>query len=290
MTAPTHSPRGSTSSSLQRRLGALRHIVLDLDGTLYLDDHLFTWTKPFLEALRRMGVGYTFLTNNSSRSTGQYVRKLHRLGVVAQPEEIYLSTHNAIDYLQRRHPSAKSVFALGPDGLREEFTNAGFDVAPFDTTTAPQVVVVGFDTDLTYKRLCQTAYWIQQGIPFIATHPDRVCPTQQATVLVDCGSILQCLITATGREPEAVLGKPNPQMLYSIRDRHRLEDHQVGMVGDRLYTDIAMARAANMMAILTLSGESTEKEALESTAKPDLIIQHVGELTDHLFQARECKS
>src|SRR5204862_4213464 len=134
--------------------------------------------------------------------------------------------------------------------LCRQFDEAGFQV----TWDAPQAVIVGFDTTLTYERLCRAAYWISQGLPFIATHPDLVCPTDEPTVLVDCGSICACLTAATGRRP-LVLGKPDPRILLDLAARHQLAPGQLAMVGDRLYTDIAMARAAGALAVLVLTGE-----------------------------------
>ena len=165
-----------------------------------------------------------------------------------------------------------------------QFTKAGFTEAEDDPDDRPDALVVAFDTTLTYSRLCRAAWWAQQGIPYIATNPDRVCPTEMQTVLVDCGSLQRCIEEATGRRPDVVLGKPDPTMLQWIMEKHGLAPEEVGMVGDRVYTDIAMAAHAGAAGILVLSGETTRQmlDAHPEYPRPDFIFNHVGELASAL--------
>jgi NagD protein len=146
--------------------------------------------------------------------------------------------------------------------------------------------VVGFDLTLTYARLCRAAWWIKQGKPYFATNPDRVCPTDQPTVLVDCGSITAALEKATGRAPLAVMGKPDPAMLRGILRRHSLDSRNLAMVGDRLYTDMAMARRTGSLGVLVLTGETTAAEARKYSPAPDIIVPTLAEFGDLLRQAR----
>jgi HAD superfamily hydrolase (TIGR01450 family) len=254
-------------------LTRIRHFVLDLDGTLYRGSQLFPQTLPFLAQLRQRGIGYTFLTNNTSRSKSDYVAKLAKLGVEASESEIYTPADSTIAYLRQQLPQVKSIAVLGTPSLCQQFVNAGFRIS-WDT---PQAVIVGFDTTLTYERLCHTAWWISKGLPYIATHPDLVCPTDEPTVLVDCGSITACLTAATGRQP-LVLGKPDPAILVAVCSTYSLAPAELAMVGDRLYTDMAMARRAGTMAVLVLSGEATAADAATMSDPPDLIVSDVGEL------------
>jgi ribonucleotide monophosphatase NagD (HAD superfamily) len=147
--------------------------------------------------------------------------------------------------------------------------------------------VVGFDTELVYARLCRTAYWISQGKPFIATHPDRICPTDQPTVLVDCGAVCAALEKAAGRAPDVVLGKPDPCMLRGILHRHALKAEELAMVGDRLYTDMAMARKAGALGVLVLTGETTRAAAERHAPPPDLILSGLAELGERLQAAKQ---
>src|SRR5512146_1179205 len=185
--------RGRCMSDLSR----VRHVVLDMDGTLYKGSRLFTQTVPFLEQLRTLGIGRTFLTNNTSRSKAEYVTKLQRMGIDAREEDIYTPAESVFTYLHSHLPKVKRIAILGTPSLVQEFEQAGFAL----DWEAPESVVVGFDTTLNYERLCRTAFWISNDLPFLATHPDLVCPTDEPTVLVDCGALCSCLTAATGKKP-----------------------------------------------------------------------------------------
>ena len=259
-----------------------------MDGTLYRGGTLFDFTRPFLARMDERGIGCTFLTNNSSKSVADYLAHLRRLGIAARDDQIRTSMHCTVDYLRKELPDVRRLYILGTPSLRREFISAGFeDVGDEGSPQAlrhssPQAVVVGFDTGLVYPRLCKAAWWIAQGKPFIATHPDRVCPTDQPTVLVDCGAVCACLESATGRAPAAVLGKPDPWMLRGILDRHGLAPDELAMVGDRLYTDMAMARRAGVVGVLVLTGEATAEEARRCPTPPDLVVPSLKELGDLL--------
>ncbi len=258
-------------------LSRIRHVALDMDGTLYRGKRLFDVTIPFLERLRRLGIGYTFLTNNTSLSKADYVEKLRRFGIVVDEEVIATPADATIAHLRENFPEVGTIAVLGTPSLVKQFEGAGFRV----TWESPEAVVVGFDTTLSYDRLCRAAHGIASGLPFLATHPDLVCPTDEPTVLVDCGAICACLTAATGRHP-VVLGKPEPSMLWELCERHDLAPGEVAMVGDRLYTDMAMARRAGTLSVLVLSGEATAEDAAAMDDPPDLIVADVGELGERL--------
>ena len=227
----------------------IKHFALDMDGTIYEGGRLFPTTRPFLEFLESRGLGHTFLTNNSSRSVDAYLRHLRGMGLSARRGELYSSTLNTVEHLRERHPAVHRLFILGTESMRLEMVGQGFE----DVGEGPDAVVVGFDRELTYERLCAAAYWISRGLPFISTHPDTVCPTSEATLLVDCGCLTSCLEKATGREA-VVLGKPDPSMLRAVARRNNLALSEIAMVGDRLNTDIEMARRAGTLGVLVSSG------------------------------------
>src|SRR3954469_2580056 len=176
-------------NELEARLNRISHVAIDLDGTIYLGKTVFPFTVPFLSLLDQLGIGYTFLTNNSSKSTRDYLSHLADLGITATPAQIYTSSQATIAHLRRAYPNSNRLFVLGTDSLQREFAEAAFYLCKEDPDDEADAVVVGFDTGLVFSRLCRAAWWIRTGKPFIATHPDRVCPTEQPTVLVDCGSI-----------------------------------------------------------------------------------------------------
>lgn len=282
-----YKPPAQSMSTDQRpprlaELRRIRHLALDLDGTLYRGGRLFDATLPFLARLRQSGLGYTFLTNNTSLSKAGYVQKLRRLGIDADERQISTPVDSLLAYLDNRLPEVKAITVLGTPSLCQEFERAGFRL----TWEAPGAVIVGFDTALTYERLCRAAYWIGKGLPFLATHPDLVCPTDEPTVLVDCGSICACLSAATGRQP-IVFGKPDAAMLHTICSRYSLEVDELAMVGDRLYTDVAMAQKAGAASVLVLSGEATAGEAAALDRPPDFVVADIGELGALLEEARK---
>lgn len=276
----------STPASLADSLCAIRHVALDMDGTIYKGDTLFTCTLPFLAQLRQLDIGYTFLTNNPSKSVPDYLAHLDRLGLKAGPDELYTSAQATIDHLRRHLPAARRLFIVGTPSMIAEFARAGFAPTADDPHDVPDAVVVGFDLTLTYARLCRAAWWISGGKPFIATNPDRICPTDQPTVLVDCGAICAALEKATGRPPDIVLGKPDPGMLAGILQRHNLQPHEVAMVGDRIYTDLLMAHRARAVGILVLTGESTVADAGQADPAPHLVVPSLAEFGRLLVEAR----
>ena len=218
-----------SEEELMQRLRRIRHVAFDMDGTIYMGMSLFPFTKPVLAGLREQGIGYSFLTNNPSKSIADYLHKLEKLGIAATRDEMYTTALATIDYIRAHYPEARRLFLLGTPSMISEFEAAGFESAADSAEDRPDVIVAAFDMTLTYDRLCRAAWWISQGVPYIATNPDRVCPTDQPTVLVDCGSICACLAHATGRQPDITLGKPDPNMLTGILTRHNLRPEEIIM-------------------------------------------------------------
>ena len=271
-----------------------------MDGTIYLGGTLFPFTLDFLERMKKAGIGYSFLTNNPSRSVADYLKKLEGMGIKAEEKDMYTTSLAAIDYIKAHYPSAKRLFFLGTPSMISQFEQAGFEPCSDDPDDVPDVLVVAFDMTLDYSKLCRAAWWASQGIPYVATNPDKVCPTDQRTILVDCGSLCRCIEHATGRRPDITLGKPDPNMLTGIMDRYGLEPDEVAMVGDRIYTDTATAHNAGAFGVLVLSGETTLEtaEAVAEDARnnpapeffpPDLICRDIKELGDLLIEARNNK-
>lgn len=281
---------------LKEKLSKIRHVALDMDGTIYLGSTLFPFTKAFLAEMTEQGIGYSFLTNNPSRSIADYLKKLEGLGIEADEENMYTTSLAAIDYIKAHHPQARRLFLLGTPSMVSQFEKAGFEACTDSPDDVPDALVVAFDMTLDFPRLCRAAWWASQDIPYVATNPDRVCPTDQQTILVDCGSLCKCIEHATGRQPDIILGKPDPNMLKGILDRHGLKPEEIAMVGDRIYTDTAMAHNAGAFGVLVLSGETTletaEKVAEEARNNPapeffppDLIVRDIEELGELIVQS-----
>ncbi|MCI1785362.1 MAG: HAD-IIA family hydrolase [Bacteroidales bacterium] len=283
---------------IKNKLGKIKHLALDMDGTIYMGSKIFPYTLDFLSSMKRNGIGYSFLTNNPTKSVADYITKLDKIGIKAEEDNMYTTSLEAIDYIKEQYPQARKLFMLGTPSMVSQFEKSGFEACTDSAEDIPDVLVVSFDMTLEYSRLCRAAWWAAQGIPYIATNPDKVCPTDQKTILVDCGSIQKCIECATGRKPDKVLGKPDPAMLIGIMKKQGLKPDEIAMVGDRIYTDTAMAYNANAVGILVLSGETTFETALEvaKSAKenpdpeffpPDIIVRDIKELGELLIESRK---
>ncbi len=255
-----------------RVLAGVRHVVLDMDGTICEGARLYECTKSFFKTLAQLQISHSFLTNNSSRSREAHIRHLASMGLRIARNELYTSTQHAAEYLRRKLPAVRRLFILGTTSMRRELSRMGFE----DVDEAPDAVLVGFDKELVYKRLCKAGYWIARGCPFLATHPDRVCPSDLPTLLIDCGAITACLEKATGRQ-SMVLGKPDASMLLSAIAVAGVGAGQTLMVGDRLDTDVAMAVAAGVRSAHINAAMDRSLYAREARA-PDIAVRDLADL------------
>lgn len=272
--------------TLKEQLAGIRHVALDMDGTIYLSNTVFPFTKAFLARLTCLGISYSFLTNNPTKSLSDYLAKLAGMGIEAAPDQMYTTTIAMLDYIRTHYPEARKLFILGTPSMCRTFEDAGYVLTSDDPSDVPDIVIGSFDMTLTYARLCRAAWWVSRGLPYLATNPDRVCPTDQETVLVDCGSICKCIEHATGRKPDVTLGKPDPNMLLGILDQKGLEPSEIAMVGDRIYTDIEMAHNAGAFGVLVLSGETTLEVAEAAPKRPSLICRDIEEFGNLLEESR----
>jgi HAD superfamily hydrolase (TIGR01457 family) len=253
------------------RLRQIETFMLDLDGTFYLGDQLFPWSLGFLERLRHLGKSFIFVTNNSSHNAEYYVAKLTRMGVDLRSEQVFTSGEATRFYLKQTDYS-REIYLLGTPDLEAEFQNDGFTL----TALNPGAVVLGFDTTLTYEKLQVACSLIRQGVPFVATHPDLNCPTPEGPI-PDCGAMIALIAAATGVDPK-IIGKPHAEMVEALCIKFGLQRDQVAMIGDRLYTDIAMGQQSGITSILVLSGETQPENLAGSPFVPDIIAADLGEL------------
>lgn len=261
------------------RLRACRLFLLDMDGTLYLGDRVFPGAIAFMEGLPALGKRYIYLTNNSSRGGADYIGRLRGLGFPCRPENVFTSGMATGLYLNEHYPGAR-VYLVGTEKFRRELLSYGVNLAEEDV----QVVTVGFDTELVYEKLNRACHFLRRGAAFIAANPDWVCPMPDDEVLPDCGSICALLTASTGREP-LYIGKPNRRMIDIISQLTGVPNGQICCVGDRLYTDIAVAKNAGAVSVLVLSGETDEAALAASELKPDYVLPDVRALHDLLKQA-----
>lgn len=252
------------------RLDGVRGFVVDLDGTTYLGDRLIDGARPFFEAVAATGRRHVFVTNNSSESGRTYETRLRHLGLTVADGQVLTSGEATAMLLQQR--GQRRVFVVGTPELEAEMIRAGLVIDDAE----PDCVVLGFDRTLTYQKLVIASRLIARGARFVATHPDRVCPTPDGYI-PDCGAMIALLEAATGVSP-LVVGKPEPLLVDMALARLGLAAGEVAVIGDRLYTDIAMAQRSGTRSILVLSGETTRAMLETAGVRPDVVVDHLGAL------------
>jgi HAD superfamily hydrolase (TIGR01457 family) len=261
---------------MSERLSTTRCFLLDLDGTFYLGNHLLPGAIEFIRLLEERGIPYLFLTNNSSRSRREYVQKLHRFGLEMAEERIFTSGEATALFLKQRKPQAR-IFLVGTPALEQEFSDHGFTLS----ADAPDYAVLGFDTTLTYAKLWKLCDLLAAGVPYIATHPDINCPTETGS-MPDIGAMIELVAASTGRRPDHIIGKPHPPIVAALAEKLHLPIDALCMVGDRLYTDIALGRTG-CATVLVLSGETRLEDLEESPFQPDLVVANLAELRERML-------
>ena len=252
------------------RLAQARCFLLDMDGTFFLGDRLIEGALDFIQVLRQQNKGFLFVTNNSSKDRQQYADKITRLGLPIAASQVLTSGEAAARCLAIDHPGAR-LFVVGTPSLEGELRRAGFVL----DDQAPQVAVVGFDTTLTYAKLWKLCDLVRAGLPYVATHPDVNCPTTGG-FMPDIGAVIAFVKASTGREPDLVVGKPSRRMAEAAAQKLAVPLAALAMIGDRLYTDIALGQAAGILSVLVLSGETRPADVTGSPYQPDYTFEHLG--------------
>lgn len=246
--------------------------MLDMDGTIYLGDRLFPCTLPFLAYLKRTGRRAIYLTNNSSRSRDKYVTRLRGMGIDVEPDDIFTSGEATTLWLNEQAPGARICLA-GTPSLEAEFERAGFTL----TWDDPAYFVLGFDQTLTYRKLTCICDIVRAGVPYIATHPDFNCPVEGGFI-PDIGAMIAFIEASTGRKPDVIIGKPNRTIAQMAMRKYHADADTTAMVGDRLYTDIALGTNAGITSILVYSGETTREDYEKSEIRASYAYEDLAEL------------
>ena len=249
--------------------------LFDMDGTLYLGDRLYDFTIELLETLKATGRKYLFMTNNSSKSVEDYIKKLAKLGIPSTRDDFITSSQATAYYLKQHHWGQK-LYVCGTKSLKRELEMEGFTVT--ENIDEVECIVMGFDTELTFQKLHDVSYLLltRESIPYIATNPDYVCPTEFGSV-PDCGSVCDMIYNATRKRP-VVIGKPSPLMPLLAMEQHGYSKEETAVVGDRIYTDVKSGLNAGITGILVLSGESTLQTLAESDVEPHLVLEDASEI------------
>ncbi len=260
---------------------ALKNVKLflfDMDGTLYLGDRLFDFTNELLSTIKAIGGRYMFMTNNSSKSVKDYILKLKKLGIKADYDDFITSSQATAFYLKKHHPNAK-LYVCGTQSLKDELSNEGFILT--EDTAQTECIVMGFDTELNFKKLHDISYMLcTRDLPYIATNPDYVCPTEFGSV-PDCGSVCDMIYNATGKRP-VVIGKPEALMPQLAMEKTGYSKTQTAVIGDRIYTDIKSGINAGTVTVLVMSGETTQGILEKYPEKPDFVLPSAAEMIEIL--------
>ena len=269
-----------------RRLRKIRCFVLDMDGTIYLSSRLFPFTKPFLKKLKETGRSYCFFTNNSTRHQQDYLDKLSGMGIPVTEKQMFLSTQVILEEMQLLHPD-DTFYIVGTPNLAEAFRRAGlrvFDPAAETPGSRPDVVILGFDTTLTYERISLACKYLRHGAAYYGVNMDYNCPVDDNGVLdyiPDCGSIAKLVERSTGRFPD-FYGKPSRHALDYIVRHTGFKEEEIAVVGDRIYTDIAIVNGTDALSIMVLTGETQLEDLEQYDYRPDIILPSLAEITDLL--------
>lgn len=261
------------SSAELARLRACRGFLLDMDGTIYVDEELVPGALDFIRYLDASGRRYLFLTNNSSARGADYQARLARLGIEVPRVQVMTSGDATIGHLLDCTPH-RSAYVVGTPGLVAEFVAAGIDTEAVD----PDCVVLGFDRTLTFAKLERACELLFAGKPYFATHPDKTCITARG-LIPDIAAIIAACEAVTGRTPK-IIGKPEREIVDAALRRLGTSAADTAMVGDQLDTDMTMARRVGLSAVLVMSGETSPARlaAWPEHERPALRVRDVSEL------------
>lgn len=253
-----------------------KYFVIDLDGTFYLDGSLIPGSLDFLERVSASGKDFCFFTNNSSNNKRVCRNKLLAMGCDVPEDKIVLSSQIAIDFLRRRR-AGKSVFLLGNERLTADFENAKINLV----SERPDIVVLGFDTTLTYRKIWDACRFLAGGAEYMATHPDINCPTAGG-FMPDTGSMIALFKASTGRLPDRIMGKPYRYTVDYLTRRLGCRAQELCFVGDRLETDILIGQKYGVPCVLVLTGVTDEKSYAQSSIRASMAAESLGALAEEL--------
>ena len=253
--------------------------LLDMDGTIYLDNDLFDGTLDFLDYVKSIDGRYIFVTNNSSKGVDKYLEKLSGMGISATEDDFLTSTDATIVYLKEK--GYKKIYSFGTESFTKQLENAGLTVTT-EREDGIDCICLSNDTELAFKKLEDVCILLRDDIDYIATNPDWVCPTWYGFV-PDCGSFAEMLFRATGKRPKFI-GKPEPDMVYLAMEKTGFSKEETVVFGDRLYTDIACGINAGISTVFVLSGEGTMEDVENGDTKPEFIYENIRKVYEDLVK------
>lgn len=252
-----------------------KYFIVDMDGTFYLDGTIIPGSDEFLKAARETGRDFYFFTNNSSNNVEVCRAKLAKMGFPVDEGRVIISSHVAIDYLNRFR-KGRRVFLLGNERLTGDCVKGGLNLVKEN----PDIVLLGFDTTLDYKKMWDAVRFLDGGCEYFATHPDRNCPTADG-YMPDTGSMIELFAASTGRRPE-VFGKPMTATVDYITNMLGCEREEIAFIGDRLETDIAIGYDHGIPCALVMSGVTTKEMYEKSPVRASVTAENMKGLIEYL--------
>lgn len=248
-------------------------VFFDGDGTLYLGKIILPGAKELLKQLSEQNIKTVICTNNSSKTPEEYKNKLDHMGFTISIEDILISSHPALHFFKEN--KITNVYYCANSKVGEYFKSQGLILE----TESPQAILLTYDTELTYEKITKLTRFVQQGIPYFATHTDWVCPTAEGP-LPDIGTFIAMIETTTNQKPSKTFGKPALDMILPHLKENNLKLEDAIMVGDRLYTDIAMGQNNELTTILTLTGETTQPSYSRQSIRASLVVETLLDLCE----------
>ena len=249
-------------------------VFFDLDGTLFVEDQILPGAQELVQYIRSLGLNIFFVSNNSARNTKEYFNKLSSLGFNPSLSEIHSSLNAGIHYLKEQGHT--NIYPLAVPAVEEELLSEGFS---YDSNH-PTAVFLTYDLSFTFDKFIKAHRHLTQGSVFIATHPDIFCPAHNI-YLPDIGCLLAAF-NASGFQPETIVGKPSPQMVLPLIKSKGFLPQECLMIGDRIQTDMKLARSAGMQKALILTGDSSRTQARSAGIPRDEIFSDLLELIEKL--------
>lgn len=253
-----------------------KYFIIDMDGTFYLGDSMIDGACDFTDSLKAKGKDFYFFTNNSSHDAAECLEKLNKIGYPVVESKIIISSHVAIDFI-KRHRQDKKIYLLANENFTNDCVKAGLNLV----NDNPDIVLLGFDTTLTYEKITKAANFIANGAEYIATHPDKNCPLAKG-FMTDTGSMIEMFYASAGRYPDIIVGKPYSYTVDYVTHMLDCERDEICFIGDRLETDIAIGMKNGTKSVLVYSGVTTPEMYEQSDIKATVAVKDLKALTDYI--------
>lgn len=253
-----------------------KYFIIDMDGTFYLGDKMIDGASDFTDCLQGKGKDFYFFTNNSSHNANECIEKLIKIGYPVDENKVIISSHVAIDFINRNRKD-KRIYLLANENFTADCMKASLNLVEDN----PDIVLLGFDTTLTYDKITKAANFIANGAEYIATHPDKNCPLANG-FMTDTGSMIEMFYASAGRYPDIIVGKPYSYTVDYITNMLNCSKDEICFIGDRLETDIAIGAKNGTKSVLVYSGVTTPEMYENSDIKATVAINDLKSLIDYI--------